>query len=104
MGMKFKEPIVFTIIHPFFISLTPLLHNPSPLLLVLLLRNPHLMKRPQTRQYTSPDPTSKFPLHWIRTRRYPNLGPLIRGGQFLLQAFLETGEEGTPARQDDVGE
>ena len=74
------------------------------MLLILLPRNPHLMKRPQTRQNTPPNPTPKPPLHRIPTRTDPDLRPRIRSPQLLLQSFSEAREERTSPRQDDVGE
>ncbi|SMQ55095.1 unnamed protein product [Zymoseptoria tritici ST99CH_3D7] len=54
-------------------SLASLLHNTLAKLLILSLRNPHLVKRAQTTQHTPSNPRAKFPLRRIRARNHTDL-------------------------------
>ena len=65
------------------------------MLLILLLRNPQLMKRPQTRQDTPSNPTPKLPFHHLPGRNHAHPNPGMRSLQFLLQAI---GEPRVPTR------
>lgn len=74
------------------------------MLIILLLRNPHLMKRPQTRQDTAADPTAELPLHHAPRREYPDPRSRIHGLQFLLQPLIEPMDQRRASHDDDIAQ
>lgn len=74
------------------------------MLLVLFLRDPHLMERPQTGEDTSTDPRAKAPLGGVPWGgdAHPRTG--IRLHELLVQAIGEAVEEAGGAGDDDVGQ
>ena len=86
-------------------SLAPLLHDPRPILLVLLLRYPHLMKRPQARQDAAPDPARKLPLVQTSGRADSHSRPArVQRVDLVVQAVREAVRERCAPRHDDVGQ
>lgn len=87
-----------------FKSLAPLLNDPRPMLIILLLRDPQLMKSAQTSQNAPADPTPKLPLHHLPRRHHPHPDPWIRNLQLLLQSIREPRVPRGRSRDDDVSQ
>ena len=85
-------------------SLTPFLHYPRPMFIILFLRDPQLMERAQTSQDTPANPTPKLPLHHLARRDHAHPDAGIRNLQFLLQAVGEPCVPCGGAGDDDVSQ
>ena len=74
------------------------------MLLVLSPRDPHLVKSAQTRQNAATDPTAEFPLRQRARGVDADSRPRIGGGQFLIKAFGEAGNQARSAGDDNTAE
>lgn len=72
------------------------------MLLILSPRYPHLVKRPQARQYAPADPAAEPPLRQIPRRLDPHPRPRKSGHELLIQPLREPADQTRPACDDHI--